>query len=760
MKKLIIAEKPAMAADIAKALGGFQKKAGYFEKEDTWLTWSVGHLVELVPPEVYTPAWKRWRAETLPMLPESFQLQPSNSREAQYKKIMQLLGDPTVDLLVNACDAGREGELIFRYLITMAGCRTPMKRLWISSLTTSAIRQGFTEVERQASNEKRYFDLYQAARCRSEADWLVGMNASRAVTIGQRQRGLREVFSIGRVQTPTLAIMVNREDEIAQFQQEKYWQLTAWFQAESSKYQGQWFSAKENRFHDLAAAQRIADLIKDQAGVVLSFEVNQKKEPAPMLYDLTALQREMNRRYSYAASKTLKIAQTLYERHKLITYPRTDSRYLTPDLIPSFAHRLSAISGGLYDQSLAKLEHQKLPISGRYVNQAKVRDHHALIPTETKVIWAALTADEKKVLSAIQQSFITMFFPDAVWQEKEAVTQVEGETFRSKSRSLLVLGWRSVADSEKSIEKKEDDLADLQPQEIVHVISSTITEGITQPPKRYTEGTLLGEMEHAGKQLESEAYQEAMKDHGLGTPATRAAIIDRLKEMRYIEAVEKQLRPTGKGMALIHHLPVAALRSADMTGEWEYKLLQIQEGSYQPATFMAEMQQFVTAAVDECLRAELMNAEQEVHILQLAEEKAEQTEEAAGSKAAAGKKAVRTQAEDSLKTAKESLLQLQCPLCQGKVLENSKAYYCQNWKGQPPCGFTLWKTVAGKQLTAKQIEKLLSKGETGILRGFISAKKKKFSANLRLENGKVVFDFAQAAPKPKTSKSAANPADK
>ncbi|MCE5195605.1 MAG: DNA topoisomerase 3 [Negativicutes bacterium] len=760
MKKLIIAEKPAMAADIAKALGGFQKKAGYFEKEDTRLTWSVGHLVELVPPEVYTPAWKRWRAETLPMIPETFQLQPSNSRETQYQKIMQLLGDPTVELLVNACDAGREGELIFRYLVTMAGCRTAIKRLWISSLTAAAIRQGFAEVDRQASNEKRYFDLYQAARCRSEADWLVGMNISRAVTIGQRQQGLREVFSVGRVQTPTLAILVKREDEIAQFQQEKYWQLSAWFQAKSGAYQGQWFSLKENRFPDPAAAQRIADQIKDKTGVVLSFAVNQKNEPAPMLYDLTALQREMNRHYGYAASKTLKIAQTLYERHKLITYPRTDSRYLTPDLIPSFAQRLSAISGGCYDESLKKLEHQKLPVSGRYVNQAKVRDHHALIPTETKVNWTALTAEEKKVLCAIQQSFIAMFFPDAVWQEKEAVTQVEAETFRSKSRNLLVRGWRSVADSEKTTWEKENDLADLQPQETVRVISASITEGITQPPKRFTEGTLLGEMEHAGKQLESEAYQEAMKDHGLGTPATRAAIIDRLKEMRYITAMEKQLKPTGKGMALIHHLPVAPLRSADLTGEWEYKLLQIQEGSYQPAAFMAEMQQFVTAAVDECLRAEMMNAEAEVPLLQLAAEKAEQTEMASGSTAIAAKKAERIPAKGSRKAARELLPQLQCPLCQAKILENSKAYYCQNWKGQPPCGFTLWKTVAGKQLTAKQIEKLLRKGETGILRGFVSAKKKKFSANLRLENGKVVFDFTQAEPKSKASKKTSEPADK
>lgn len=755
MKKLIIAEKPAMAADIAKALGGFQKKAGYFEKEDTWLTWSVGHLVELVPPEVYTPTWKRWRAETLPMIPDAFQLQPSNSKDKQFQKIRQLLSDPSVDLLINACDAGREGELIFRYLITMADSQTPMKRLWISSLTASAILQGFAEVEKQACNDKRYFDLYQAARCRSESDWLVGMNASRAVTIGQRQQGLREVFSIGRVQTPTLAIMVNREDEIAKFKQEKYWQLSALFQAKNGSYHGQWFLRKENRFQNLAAAERIAEKIKGKTGIVLNFEISEKKEPAPMLYDLTALQREMNRRYGYPASKTLKIAQALYERHKLITYPRTDSRYLTPDLIPSFPHRLSAITGGFYDESIAELEHQKLPISGRYVNQAKVRDHHALIPTETKVNWAVLAADEKKVLSAIQQSFIAMFFPDAVWLEKEAVTLVEDETFRSKSRNLLVKGWRSVGESDKTAEQKEDTLADMSPNETVKVLSSEITEGITQPPKRFTEGTLLGEMEHAGKQLEEEAYQEAMKDHGLGTPATRAAIIDRLKEMNYIDAVQKQLRPTGKGMALIHHLPVAALRSADMTGEWEYKLLQIQEGRYQPETFMNEMKQFVTDAVDECLRAEKMNVEEEMQTLQQAEANAQQTEAASGIKSTASKKSVRLPEEGGTNESENLLQNLQCPLCQGKILENSKAFYCQNWKGQPPCGFTLWKTVAGKQLTEKQIAKLLSKGETGLLRGFVSVKKKKFSANLRLENGKVVFDFTQSELKKKVKINAA-----
>jgi len=713
MKLCIITEKPSVAADIASTLGGFKKEKGYFESTNRIITWSIGHLVQLVPPDSYTSLWKAWKWETLPMIPEQFKLETTKSGASQFRIIQSILVRKDLSFLVNACDAGREGELIFRYLIQILGCKLPVKRLWISSLTPSEIKKGIDSLEHQLFDEKKYEQLFLAARSRSESDWLVGMNASRAVTLGQRKQGNRQVYSIGRVQTPTLALIVHREEEVLNFTPQPFWKLSVNFQSESGDYEGSWFQIDEDRFLKKEDGEKIASLIANQTGSVVQFKKQDKKEAPPQLFDLTTLQREMNRRVGFSAAKTLSLAQSLYEKHKLITYPRTDSRYLTPDITSSFSKRLQAIRVSPYqntiDSILIKLPH----LGGRVINATKVRDHHAMIPTEQAFHPDKLSKDELVVLSAIHRQFIGVFLEDALWEEREAITLVKEETFRSRSRNLQKLGWRVLVNNEK----KEDEprfLPELKKGVKALVRNTSLVEGMTQAPPRHTEGSLLGEMERAGKKLEDETFQEAMKDHGLGTPATRAAILERLKEMKYIISQGKQLLPTAKGMALIRYLPVPELLSAEMTGEWEYRLLQIETGEAEAEKFMQDMKQLTQKLVTSCYQAPLMREE--------VVERSESTEE-------------------KIDTQLSSFAKVPCPLCGSLIKENSKAVYCSHWNQKPPCPFSVWKTIAGKNLTELQLKRLIEKGQTGVIRGFRSKQKKSFSANLILKNGKVEFQF-------------------
>ncbi len=722
MKSCMIAEKPSVAADIATTLGNFKREKGYFESPNMIITWSVGHLVQLVPPHSYTPLWKAWKRDTLPMIPEQFKLEITKSGSAQFKVIKALITRNDISYLINACDAGREGELIFRYLIQLIGSRLPSKRLWISSLTPSEIKKGIHALEFQAFDEMKYEQLYYAARARSESDWLVGMNASRAVTLGQRKQGNRQVYSIGRVQTPTLALLVRREEEILNFVPQAFWKLIVNFQSEVGGYEGSWFRAEEDRFFKKEEGEAIASLIKNQQGLVINYKKQEKRESPPQLFDLTTLQREMNRRVGFSAAKTLSIAQALYEKHKVITYPRTDSRYLSPDIIASFSKRLQAMIMPEHRETIEAIL-KKIPhLGGRYINSTKVRDHHAIIPTEVPVRRERLSKDELLVLSAIHVQFIGIFLEDALWEEREAITVVKEESFKSKSRSLQKAGWRILLKSESKEEVRT--LPELRKGVAVRVENYRLTEGVTQAPPRHTEGSLLGEMERAGKKLEDETLQEVMKDHGLGTPATRAAILERLKAMKYCTNQGKQLVPTSKGMALVRDLPTPELLSAEMTGHWEFRLLQIQLGLETPDQFMQDMKKLTQQLVVSCYQAPLMKEEVGLK---------------GGSEQETQVKTTKTT--KSTHTTTSSVSELTCPLCASPLKENSKAVYCSRWNQDPACPFTVWKTIAGKTLTELQMKRLLQKGQTGLLRGFRSKQKKSFSANLILKDGKVEFEF-------------------
>lgn len=719
MKVCIITEKPSVAADIAATLGGFKKEKGYFESSNQVITWSIGHLVQLVSPQSYTPLWKAWKRETLPMIPEVFELETTQAGSSQFRIIKAVLARKDFSYLVNACDAGREGELIFRYLTQILQCKLPVKRLWISSLTPSEIRKGIESLEDQGLNEQKYEQLFLAAKCRSESDWLVGMNASRAVTLGQRKQGNRQVYSIGRVQTPTLALVVNREEEILHFVAQPYWKLNVKFSSDSGEYEGSWFRKGEDRFLKKEEGEKIALLINNKNGSVVQYQKQVKKEAPPQLFDLTTLQREMNRKAGFSAAKTLSIAQALYEKHKLITYPRTDSRYLSPDIIPSFSRRLQAIHVPSYKTSIDSILLNIPHLGGRVINASKVRDHHAMIPTEQIFHPERLSKDELLVISAIHRQFIGIFLREALWEEREAITLVQEETFRSKSRVLLQQGWRVLYDKDNK-EEEPRILPELKIGDKVRVNGVNLVEGVTQAPPRHTEGSLLGEMERAGKKLEDETFQEAMKDHGLGTPATRAAILERLKEMKYIVNQGKQLIPTAKGMALVRHLPVPELLSAEMTGEWEYRLLQIETGAASAEKFMQDMKQLTKQLVISCYQAPLMKEEATTELD--SPQIAHTTEVKAATKISV-------------------FSQISCPICKAPLKENSKAVYCSQWNQKPPCSFSIWKTIAGKSLTELQMKRLIEKGQTGVLRGFHSKQKKTFSANLILKSGKIEFQF-------------------
>jgi len=778
--RLIIAEKPSMAADIAKALGGFQRRQGYYSRDDYWLTWAVGHLLQLAPPEAYRPEWKSWRAVYLPMAPGEFKLVPISKAKPQLHTIGKLLQSSQVSECINACDAGREGELIFRYILDFWQCVKPQRRLWVSSLTASAIRQGFAVLEQQPVNQERYELLFQAARCRSQADWLVGINATRALTVRQRQMGGRELYSLGRVQTPTLALLVERELEIAAFEPRPFWQLVAIFAAIEEEYEGHWFRGEEDRLWSAAELQELVDKLQGGGLPVVakveSYTAKERRESPPLLYDLTSLQRDANRRFGFNASRTLRAAQKLYEERKLISYPRSDARYLTPDLIPSLPRRLQAgVEGSpyaLYAQELLALP--QLPVSGRLVNPSKVRDHHAIIPTETKVPWAGISGDERRILELVQQSFVAAFMAPALWLDQEIITSCREELFRSKASRLLEPGWRrtrqrTAFEESSGEEGGEQSLPLLQVGDEVWLTALKGKEGVTKAPPRFSEGSLLTAMERAGANLDDEALQEALKDSGLGTAATRAAIIDRLKEVMYISEEGRALVPTPKGIALIRDLPVAALRSAELTGNWEAKLAKVERGELTALSFMEELLIFLGEVTASCLEGKLLDTQQATAIYNQARQTLSGGTEASPLPAKAaprrqrgsGGQSSRRRAGKSASQAATSILngstasifpnndskeeaQLNCPLCGQPLRQNSKSFYCSRWNSSPPCSFTVWKVVAGKTLTAKQIATLVSKGKTRTLKGFRSQQGKPFAAALVIKEGKVSLEFANS----------------
>src|ERR671935_332306 len=701
-KTLVIAEKPSVGRDLAAALpGAFAKNDAYLESDDYVVTWAVGHLVELAQPEDYDEKLKKWRMADLPIVPEDFRLKPRDAKsKKQLTAIRKLLERDDVDRIVNACDAGREGELIFAYIYESTGAKKPVDRLWISSMTKQAIREGFDRL--RPGEQLR--PLEAAARSRSEADWLVGMNATRAATIRGRA-WVGGVVSLGRVQTPTLAMIVKREREIQAFVPEPYWLVRAAFEP---PYDGLWFEGDETRIKEAARADGIVERVSGKDGEVESVERKEQSERAPLLYDLTSLQRDANRRFGFSARRTLQAAQSLYEDKKAITYPRTSSRYLSGDIAPLLkptAETLEPIgdytAGARYVLGL-----DQLPLQ-RVVNDARVDDHHAIIPTDVEHDVSRFSPDERRVFDLVARRFLAVFHPAARYQRTEVVTVVQEERFRTRGKITLEPGWRGVYGLESDLDKQAGKTADedqgdesgelpkLEQGQTVKCVAAEFEDKQTKPPPRYSEATLLSAMETAGKRIDDEELREAMKDSGLGTPATRAETIEVLIRREYIERAGKELQPTPKGLQVITMLEEHPLTSPELTGDWEKRLADIEHGGGDRKDFIKGIVDLTTQTVEQIA------------------------------------------ALDKEKLRPERVELGPCPRCgavTGEIIrENSKAYGCTSWKSREEtgCGFVIWKRVAGRTLTPEIARQLIEERRTReVLSGFRSRGGKPFRARL------------------------------
>ncbi|RKO65732.1 DNA topoisomerase III [Desulfofundulus salinus] len=703
MRKLVIAEKPSVARDIASALGKFAQKDGYLENDHLVISWALGHLLELADAHEYAPALVKWTLEQLPILPEEFKLHPIRSGAKQLKILKQLLNSADVAEVINACDAGREGELIFRRIYEWCGCRKPIKRLWLSEATPSAIRDAFKKLR----DGRELDNLAAAARARAEADWIVGINATRVFSVKHKT-----LLSVGRVQTPTLALVVQREREIRGFKPETYWEVWAAFQKSGgATYRGRWFRGGEGRIKEKSRAEELVRAaLAAGSGRVAEVEKRSKTEAPPLLFNLNDLQKEANRKYGMTAQQTLNAAQSLYEKYKLITYPRTDSRHLTEALArDTLQKRLAALEKcPEYGELVRRIRPGMMP-GKRHVDDAGVTDHHAIIPTDVTPDPAALNPVERHVYDLVVRRFLAMFYPPAVYDETKVVTEAGGETFKSGGRVEIDPGWKAVYGPEEKEEKdgKDEDgesqpLPPLAEGETVAVEEAGAVERQTKPPKRYTEATLLAAMENAGRLVDDREMAETLKAAGgIGTPATRAAIIETLIKRGYIERRRKTLVPTLRGEALIDLVP-EKLKSVELTAQWEDGLRRIEEGLEDARTWLHGLKNFTREVV-------AMAKEQEAN-------GAVHREEVMG----------------------------KCPLCGRDVVEFARSYGCSGYK--EGCRFAIWKEIAGKKITVKQAKELLWKGKTGVIKGFKSKAGKSFDAALTLsEDGRVNFEFADHA---------------
>jgi DNA topoisomerase-3 len=578
MKSLVLAEKPSVAREIARVLQCNVKNKGFMEGSRHVVTWALGHLITLAEPEDYDQKYKEWRLEDLPMLPEQLKLKVIRQTTQQYQVVTRLMKRADIGEMIIATDAGREGELVARWIMKLGGWHKPFKRLWISSQTDAAILEGFAKLKPGPDYNK----LYDAAVCRAEADWLIGLNVTRALTCKFNAQ-----LNSGRVQTPTLAMIVRREEEIQKFVPVDYWTLRADF----GDFFGDWRGREGSRLFDYRQVESLLQKLQGKPGKIIEVKKEIKSEPAPLAYDLTELQRDANRRLNFSAQKTSATLQNLYERHKLVTYPRTDSRYISADIVPTLAMRLKGMAVGPYADATKKLLAQPLKPGKRLVDDSKVSDHHAIIPTEQPLKLTELTADEKNLYDLIARRFLAVLSPPYRYEQLTVVAEIQGEKFYARGKVLKDLGWRAVtsyqADSEENREDSlpEQTLATLRQGEQRTVKSLKPQKGKTKPPARYTEATLLTAMENPVKFIEDEELRESMKGSGLGTPATRAEIIEKLLHTSYIERSGKELVPTSKGKQLIN-LVAPELRSPELTAQWEQALTDIAKGQGSKTAFM------------------------------------------------------------------------------------------------------------------------------------------------------------------------------
>jgi len=684
-KTLIIAEKPSVGQDYARALGGgFQKHEGYLESEDRIVSWAIGHLVELAEPEDYDESLKRWSIKTLPVLPETFKLRPDARGRKQLDILKRLMKREDVDEIVNGCDAGREGELIFAYILDVARVRKPVRRLWVSSMTRAAIGEGFENLR----DGEEMVNLQAAARSRSEADWLVGMNATRAATV--RGRALGGVVSLGRVQTPTLALIVRRDLEIDAFEPETYFQVDARFGLDGPRtYAGRWFEGKADRTSERERADAVAAAAAGAPATVESVKRTERKTRPPLLYDLTSLQRDANSRFGMSASRTLQAAQRLYEGSSagaVITYPRTRSQFLPSDQVANLKGIARDLAGLPFARAAAQYVAglDVLPLA-RVVADAKVDDHHAIIPTG-ELPRKELSGDDARIYELVVRRFLAVFHPEAKFEDTEIVTVAAEHRFRTRGRRLIEAGWRGAAFGEEAA-AEEPQADEDEPRQVLPKVDegergtcqqAEVLEKQTKPPARYSEASLLRDMETAGKQIEDEELRQAMKDAGLGTPATRAETIEKLLRVGYIERLGRSLRATAKGRQAIGLLHDHAITSAELTGKWEQRLTAIERGEESRDGFMDDIRKFTTEVVDyfRNLTAEEVRAQ----------------------RAEIGP----------------------CPNGDGVIRENRAAYGCSSWqsKEEPGCGFVIWKQQKGRSISPGEARDLLEHGQTELLDGF------------------------------------------
>lgn len=590
MKSIILAEKPSVAREIARVLNCSTKGKGYMEGSRYVVTWALGHLVTLAEPEDYNKSLKEWRMEDLPMLPERMKLKVIRQTSQQFSVVRGLMQRNDINELIIATDAGREGELVARWIMILAGWKKPFKRLWISSQTDNAIKEGFENLKPGHS----YDNLFDAAVCRAEADWLIGLNVTRALTCKFNAQ-----LSAGRVQTPTLSMIVSRENEIKNFRPSDYWTI----QADFGDYFGEWRDNSGNsRIFDGKKAEEIAARLKGHNGTIKDVHTDSKSELSPLAYDLTELQREANRRLGFSAQKTLSVLQDLYETHKIVTYPRTDSRYISSDIVPTLPARLKSAAQGPYADLIKPILEKPISTTKRFVDNSKVSDHHAIIPTEQPVKLSALNGEEKNLYDLIVRRFIAVLYPPYRYDQTTIITAVNGESFYSKGRVVKDLGWRK-AESRGAQRDEEDDMPEQslsaqQKGSIKTVKSLKVNKSKTKPPARYTEATLLTAMESPGKFIEDEELRESIKAGGLGTPATRAEIIEKLLYANYIERHGKELVPTSKGMQLIDLVP-ERLKSPELTAQWELRLSEIAKGRGSRKEFIEGIRQNASMLVGE-----------------------------------------------------------------------------------------------------------------------------------------------------------------
>lgn len=583
-KTLVLTEKPSVARDIAKVLNCNQKSDGYLSGAKYIITWALGHLVTLAEPEAYGGKYKTWNLEDLPMIPDKMQLVVIKETSKQFGIVRSLMNKAEIDELIIATDAGREGELVARWIIEKATFRKPIKRLWISSQTDKSIKDGFANLK----PGREYESLYMSARCRAEADWLVGLNTTRALTCKYNAQ-----LSAGRVQTPTLAIIVERENEIRRFVPVDFWTTVAKVNGFNLNWQDK--KTGQGRMFDKKQAEDIALKINGQTGDIVELKKEAKNEQQPLLYDLTELQRDANRKFGYSAKKTLNITQKLYESHKFVTYPRTDSRYITQDIVPTLTERLKSINVGPYAAFVPSILRQRINASRRFVDDSKVTDHHALIPTEQAVNLGDLNTEERNVFDLIARRFLAVLYPAYEYEQTTVKVSVNGEILHAKGNIVKSYGWKAVYQDRQddaedlSDEDKIQSLPELKRGDKLKIISSKVINGKTKPPARYNEATLLTAMEHPGKFIDNLALRETMeKGSGLGTPATRADIIEKLFDSFYVERNGKDIYPTSKGVQLIDIVP-SDLKSPELTAKWEQKLGLIGRSKASPVEFIKEM---------------------------------------------------------------------------------------------------------------------------------------------------------------------------